>query len=57
MRNPNGNQNAVKRDDEKATDFLHGRCKPTDRLKWLEAAKKKGMKLMPWVVATLNSNS
>lgn len=49
-----GNQNAVKPEAEKATSFLQGRCKSSDKAMWVKQAQLRGMKLMPWVIQTLN---
>lgn len=49
----NGNKNAAK--DDGATSFIHARCKPSDKAKWVKASQSEGLKLTEWIVKSLNS--
>lgn len=51
---PLGSRNkALKAGEEGATEFLHLRCRPSDKIKWQAAAG--GEALSKWVTETLNS--
>ncbi len=53
MTAPKENQNAVKSDRGAATSFLHIRCTPEDKARWIKRAR--GLPLAEWVIARLNS--
>ncbi len=54
---PIGSQNRLgKTKDDGATSFLHIRCKPSDKAKWVHASQENGG-IAAWVVKTLNENS
>jgi len=50
-----GNQHARKDEDDKASAHINGRCKPREKSAWVKQAQREGMKLMPWIVKTLNA--
>ena len=52
----NGNKYAVKDDSDKATSFIHARCKQSDKANWVRTAQVEGLKLTEWIVKTLNNN-
>jgi hypothetical protein len=49
-----GNQNALKSDDDKATSYIHARCLPSDKARWVKQAQAEKMKLTEWIVKRLN---
>lgn len=54
---PKGSKNrALKEGEEGATSFLHLRCKPSDKSRWVKAAQGNGG-LSEWVIKWLNSAS
>jgi len=50
-----GKRNAAKPDNDRASSYIHARCKPSDKAAWVKAAKSRGMKLTDWIVTTLNA--
>ena len=52
-----GNQNTSKPEVDKATSFIHARCKSSDKGAWVHAAQDEGLKLTEWIVKTLNNAS
>jgi PHD/YefM family antitoxin component YafN of YafNO toxin-antitoxin module len=54
---PSGNQNARKHDADKASSFIHARCLPGDKAKWVKAAQANGMKLTEWIIEALNEKA
>lgn len=54
MSGPLGNRNASKPGRERATAHLRLRCKPGDKARWEERAKKVGLKLSAWIIERLN---
>jgi len=53
MSAPKGNRYAAK-EGEKATTFLHCRCKPSNKDKWKKSAEASGMTLCQWITTKLN---
>lgn len=54
---PKGSRNrALKDGEEGATSFLHIRCKPSDKARWVKAATGRGG-LSEWVTKILNQFS
>ena len=51
----NGNRNAAKDDADKALSYIHARCRPEDKVRWVKAAQAKKLKLTEWIVLQLNS--
>lgn len=47
--------NAAKPDDERASSYIHARCKSSDKSMWVKTAQSRGMKLTDWIVTTLNA--
>jgi len=47
-----GNKHAAKPDEDRATSFLHIRCKRSDKSKWVKQAHPG--KLSQWVINKLN---
>lgn len=52
---PEGNSNARKPDEERASSWLKLRVKPSDKSNWVKQAQKEGMSLSAWVMQKLNS--
>jgi hypothetical protein len=52
-----GNQNASKDEAEKASSFIHARCLPADKARWVKAAQANGVKLTEWIVSALNEKA
>lgn len=50
-----GKQHALKSSQDKSEDFIHARCKSSDKAKWKLAADKEGLKLTEWIVKNLNN--
>lgn len=51
-----GNKNATKDEVNKATSFIHARCKQGDKAAWVKAAEAQKMKLTEWIVKALNNS-
>jgi predicted HicB family RNase H-like nuclease len=49
-----GNKNAQKSTEGKADAFLHIRCLPNDKNKWVQHAQQNNLKLSEWITQTLN---
>lgn len=49
-----GNKNASKDEADKASSFIHARCLPSDKARWVKAAQSKNKKLTEWITETLN---
>lgn len=50
-----GKKNAAKPEDDRASSFIHARCKTSDKAAWVKTAQLSGMKLTDWIVTTLNT--
>lgn len=50
-----GKKNAEKPEDDRASSFIHARCRPADKAAWIKCAQSNGMKLTDWIVKNLNS--
>lgn len=48
-----GKRNAAK--DDRASDNIHFRCRPEDKVAWSVDAEASGMKLSEWIVKKLNA--
>lgn len=49
-----GNKNAHKNESDKASSFIHARCLPGDKARWVKAAQANNKKLTEWIIETLN---
>lgn len=47
--------NAAKPDDERASSYIHARCKTSDKSTWVKTAQSEGIKLTDWIITTLNA--
>ena len=54
MSAPQNNSNAVKEDADRASSFLHIRCRPDEKAAWVRAASAHDKKLARWVTDVLN---